>query len=235
MHYGSTAFGKVDLFGNRATTLETTGAIGQRAGLSAKDIAAIDALYPPGAVVDLYEGNGATQDVVCSLVVGDEGFFSYTFPDLDECDNDEARSIVLHDIPAGRVIRLYDSPSGSTDDDWVRIRVLQPVTEYVIPTFEQSFEDASVHVTYYPDNGLDGKVSRLVTSGNASPSVTIVQPTGESPFPTAASTSSTSRRRRTIPKTVSAAAPSCGPRTSMACSEPALRSSTPSSSPAPGS
>lgn len=184
MHYSSTAFGKIDFTtGDRLTTLQTSAAIGQRNGLSPKDIAAIDALYPPGAVVDLYEGNNATQNVVCSLVVADQGFVSYTFPELDECDNDEARSIVLRDVPGGRVIRLYDSPSGSNDDDWVRIRVLQPVTDYVIPTFENSFQDPSVQVTYHPDNGLDGKVSRLVASGNAFPSVTIELPTGDAAIP----------------------------------------------------
>lgn len=185
MHYSSTAFGKVDLFGDRLTTIQTTATIGQRNGLSPKDIAAINALYPPGggAIVDLYEGNGASQNVVCSLVVGAQGFFSYDFPDLDECDNDEARSLILHDVPGGRVIRLYDSPSGATDDDWVQIRVLQPVTSYTIPTFENSFEDAFVRVTYHPDNGLDGKVSRLVVSGNAIPNVAITKPSDGTSVP----------------------------------------------------
>jgi Astacin (Peptidase family M12A) len=49
MHYPATAFGKLDAFGNRLTTIITKPAgiaIGQRVGLSAGDIAAANRLFP---------------------------------------------------------------------------------------------------------------------------------------------------------------------------------------------
>jgi hypothetical protein len=118
-----------------------------------------------GPTVDLYEGNNASQNMVCSLPVGQTQV--YRFPDHAECDNDEARSLVLHNVSAGTVVILYDSSDGNLDDDWLAIRVKQDILTTSINTFQRSYSDANVDVIYAGDNDLDGKVSRLeVTSGD---------------------------------------------------------------------
>lgn len=120
---------------------------------------ASDAASP---TIDLYEGNNGSQNLVCSIP-GTPRAVNFQNDSLG-CDNDEARSLVLHDVPAGRVIRVYDSPSGATEDDWTSITVKRNISRRVIGTFQQDVDDASVRVVYHRNNGLDGKVSRLVVS-----------------------------------------------------------------------
>lgn len=177
MHYGMFSFGKKDENGNTLPTIQTVPpgiAIGQRSGLSSGDLAAISALYPAGPFVDFFEGNGATQDVVCSVMISES--MSTDFQEHGECDNDEARSLVLFDAPAGRVLRLFDSPAGSREDDWVEIVVKRDVEQKQIGSFETSFEDDDVRVTYIRNDGLDGKVSHLeVASSPSGPLVTLYE------------------------------------------------------------
>jgi hypothetical protein len=73
--------------------------------------------------------------------------------------NDEARSCILMDVTRGTVISVYDSPSASTSDDYTTITALDNISQLVLSTFEQSFSNSQVAVTYNKDNGLDGKVS----------------------------------------------------------------------------
>ena len=75
----------------------------------------------------------------------------------------------MHDATANLVLRLYDSPSADREDDWVEIRFKRQVARKQITTFERSFEDADVVVTYVRNNGLDGKVSHLESATRRSP------------------------------------------------------------------
>jgi endonuclease/exonuclease/phosphatase family metal-dependent hydrolase len=84
------------------------------------------------------------------------------------CTNDEASSLVLYDVPAGRVLRLFDDSDGNRGDDWVEIIAKRNIAKKIIVTLEQSFEDDDVRVNYHSRNGLPGiigltylKVSRL--------------------------------------------------------------------------
>ncbi|HEX8617795.1 MAG TPA: phospholipase D-like domain-containing protein, partial [Thermoanaerobaculia bacterium] len=116
-----------------------------------------------GSYLELYEGNDATQDVVCpfSLQRNKSLDFGDPLTGTDyRCDNDEARSMLIHDAPAGKVIRFYDDPYGRyQDDDWTEVIVKRPISRKYIGTFERSFEDADVRVIFHRDNGLDGKIS----------------------------------------------------------------------------
>lgn len=116
-----------------------------------------------GSYVELYEGNGGTQDVVCPIFVTRNKSLRFFDPLTGTdypCDNDEARSILLHDVPAGKVLRFYDDPDGRfQDDDWTEIITKRAVARKYVDTFEQSFEDADVKVIFHRDNGLDGKIS----------------------------------------------------------------------------
>jgi hypothetical protein len=109
--------------------------------------------------VVFFEGNNAERDYVCNVSMESEK--TLNFKKHRECVNDEVRSLILYDMPARRTLRLFDSPDGSRRDDWVEIVAKRKVSKKQINTFERSFEDADVRVTYHRDNGLDGKVSRL--------------------------------------------------------------------------
>lgn len=123
-----------------------------------------------GPTVDLHEGNGGTQNLVCTLPVGESE--TIRFPGHPECDNDEARSVILRDVPADRVLRVFDDPDGSRQDDWTEIETKRDVGELLIPTFEESFDNDDVRVSYHRHNGLDGKISRLeVDTGSAAPTI----------------------------------------------------------------
>ena len=112
-----------------------------------------------GAVVDLHEGNDASQNLLCTLQAGQSA--SVRFPGHPQCDNDEARSLRMHNIRAGTVLTLFDSPDGARNDDWAEITALRNIVTKIIPTFERSFSDADARVMYRRKDGLDGKVSRL--------------------------------------------------------------------------
>lgn len=115
-----------------------------------------------GPRIGLYEGNDGTQDHVC--VVSTEVDATYDFTgdsNTRYCDSDEARSAILFDVPAGRTVRMFDSPRGDTQDDWVEIVTKRDVTELLVPSLERDFENDDVRVIYHRNNGLDGKISRL--------------------------------------------------------------------------
>lgn len=102
----------------------------------------------------LYEGNGGSQNIV------------QRFPDTPGQNsrvtpNDEARSAKLLNVRVGAVITVYDSPDGSTNDDFCVIRVKKSSPEYTVATFERSYDDEYVSVSFARNNGLDGKVSRI--------------------------------------------------------------------------
>src|ERR1700744_3864831 len=109
-----------------------------------------------------YEGNNATQDIVCGVPgrvsieanIKNNGFKG--------CENDEARSARIVNLPAGTRISVYDSPSGSKDDDYTTIVLRRNITNLIIPSFETTNTNADREITYRRKNGLDGKISRIV-------------------------------------------------------------------------
>lgn len=124
-----------------------------------------------GSYLELYEGNGGTQDVVCPIAITATQPISFGDP-IDgydyRCDNDEARSMLLHDVPAGKVLTFYDDPSGNyRRDDWTEVFVKRAVSRKYLDTFERSFEDDDLRVVYHRNDGLDGKISAatIKTSG----------------------------------------------------------------------
>lgn len=105
------------------------------------------------------EGNNGTQNQKgeCSDAPGTKINFKKT----KGFTNDDARSVILFDVRAGAVIRIYDDPDGKTSDDYMEIKVKKQVQKYTINTFEQDINDETVEATYHRNNGLDGKVSRV--------------------------------------------------------------------------
>ena len=118
-----------------------------------------------------YEGNGCTQDVVFT--------YNSRIASDDNCkqrgtrcrgDNDEARSLRIGKTASANTrITVFDSPSGSQDDDYTVIEVVNPNfmedQGYCLRSFEQNFDtpnaNQGIFVDYFRHNGLDGKVSRV--------------------------------------------------------------------------
>jgi hypothetical protein len=105
-------------------------------------------------IIAFYEGNNATQNIV-QTVEDNPG------QDFRPTQNDEIRSAKLYGVRPGAEIRVYDSPDGATNDDFCIVNVKRNAPEYVIGSFERTYEDEYVRVTFIRNNGLDGKISRI--------------------------------------------------------------------------
>lgn len=112
-----------------------------------------------GGVI-FYEGNQASQDVVCGIP-GRVRIDINAQDDKLGCENDEARSARIVNLPAGTRISVYDSPSGSTSDDYTTITLRRHIDDLVIPSFESNVDNADIEMIFRRHNGLDGKVSRI--------------------------------------------------------------------------
>lgn len=112
------------------------------------------------AAVILTRGNGGTQRISCTIGLTRSGFWN--IQKEPHCHNDDARSVNLMAARKGTVITLYDSPSGSTGDDYTKIRVKQDLVKvWNISTLEESGENDQIAVEHRHVNGLDGKVSAV--------------------------------------------------------------------------
>ena len=109
-----------------------------------------------------YEGNDATQDRLFSFST--ETSRSWNCKKGD-CENDEARSVVLYHVKPGTRIYIYDSPKSKEEDrkedDWTEIKVKKYIAKVVIESFEKNRDEDDVYVKYHRKNGLDGKVSYI--------------------------------------------------------------------------
>ena len=109
-----------------------------------------------------YEGNDATQDRIFSFST--ETSRSWNCKKGD-CENDEARSVVLYHVKPGTRIYIYDSPKSKEEDrkkdDWTEIKVKKYIAKVVIGSFEKNRDEDDVYVEYHKHNGLDGKVSYI--------------------------------------------------------------------------
>lgn len=88
------------------------------------------------------------------------------FTDSNAHDNDSAESVILRNVHAGALIRIFDHPNGRTNDDYAHILVRATTPrDYCLPTFEpigDSLTDDFIEMTYHNvGNDLDDKVSRV--------------------------------------------------------------------------
>ncbi len=82
-----------------------------------------------------------------------------TDTDYDIDYNDAARSVQLHNVPAGTTIRVTDAPDGDKTDDYTDIYVKKSGCLIKVNSFEDSYENDHIKVAYHEHNGLDGKIS----------------------------------------------------------------------------
>ncbi len=109
--------------------------------------------------VILYEGNDCSENTIGET--DDSTPQEINFKERYEFENDETRSVLLINVRSGISIRLFDHPRGDLDDDWVEIQVIGSISEVCVDSYEQSYRDNLLNVTFHEHNGLDGKVSRL--------------------------------------------------------------------------
>ncbi|NRD75250.1 metallophosphoesterase [Shewanella sp. VB17] len=125
-------------------------------------------VYPPGTYEQeplfvFYEGNNGTQNIVCT-VPGVNGKVDMKDHDYS-CDENETRSVVLEQMPAGTEVIVFDADSYDYNDDYAEITVLKEIlTSYTINSFEDDFNDGTVDVNFHKkqDGDLDGKVTTLL-------------------------------------------------------------------------
>jgi hypothetical protein len=109
-----------------------------------------------------YEGYGGSQNKLGNDVSDAAGqSYNLTKPNPTHIPNDEARSVVLYNVRVGAVLSVYDNAEGKTDDDWCEIVVKRLVQQETVASFEETYENENVRVTYHRQNGLNGKVSHI--------------------------------------------------------------------------
>lgn len=118
----------------------------------------------PGSfpLVEIFEGADETRDFVCGLALDSDRRIDLTA--AHECGGASEQAFTLRDVPAGQVIRFFDSPDGSRDDDWIEIVPKRHIAVRRFESFEQNIDDAEVTVTYFRRDGLDGEVSFMETT-----------------------------------------------------------------------
>lgn len=79
----------------------------------------------------------------------------------DRFADNKAHSIKLTNVPAGTVIRLFDSPLGNRFEDWVEIQVKRPIVSYTVVRLDDQYYDQYVNVVYYREKEIMGEVSRM--------------------------------------------------------------------------
>ncbi|MBC9909394.1 hypothetical protein [Chitinophaga varians] len=105
-------------------------------------------------IIVFYEGNNGTENIV-QTVEDTPG------QDFKPVKNDEIRSMKLYGVRQGCEITVYDSPDAATNDDFTIVNVKKISPEYTVGTFEKSYDDDTVTVSFINNNGLDGKISRI--------------------------------------------------------------------------
>ncbi len=132
--------------------------------LSNGDVGGIEFMYGNVGLLSFYEGNYGSQSHICETLPANQKLKLTSLRDgphgqVDDCPNDEIRSMRLRSVQPGLMLRVYDDSRCVTSDDWTEIRVKQFVSNYLVSTFQQSTNNSSVQISHYPKNGLDGKIS----------------------------------------------------------------------------
>lgn len=122
-----------------------------------------------GGVIEVYRNHKTTNNrglSRCKYSLNKKR--KINFKKKKACKNDAVKSVVLlggHDgIKKGTRIRLFDSPKGKKNDDWLEIKVLRDIpawTRFHLPTLHMSYKGHFLKVKYHKKNGLNGKVSRM--------------------------------------------------------------------------
>lgn len=110
------------------------------------------------SAITLYEGNNATQDVVCDVPIN--SYHRFNFNGIYGCKNDEARSLRINKARAGTLIQLYGNWDQQTNEAYATVKVKTDILFPVaVGSFDSSRSEAQWQITKYGPNTLDGKIS----------------------------------------------------------------------------
>ncbi|WP_260957627.1 hypothetical protein [Pseudomonas citri] len=114
--------------------------------------------FSDGKVV-LYEGNGASQSIVCTVSLAPDTRFNFG----EGCSNDEARSAKILSARAGTRFSVYGNRDQKEDQGFARVEIVSDITQpVIIDSFERSHDEGSWKIISHADAGqLDGKVSSM--------------------------------------------------------------------------
>lgn len=113
----------------------------------------------PEPLALFYEGNSGKQNIVKVISLSKNSNIK-----LSKSENDEARSVILYNVPDGQLLSVYDSPNASEQDDWSEIYIKKSLTKAVIDSFNHNIENENYEIHSHPNNGLDGKISYIKIS-----------------------------------------------------------------------
>jgi len=99
-------------------------------------------------IIVFYEGNNGSGHIV-QTVEDTPG------QNFKPNHNEAIRSAKLYGVRAGCELSMFDSPDGSTHDNFCIVNVKRDSPEYTVNSFERSYEDEYVVVTYIRENGQD--------------------------------------------------------------------------------
>jgi len=109
-------------------------------------------------LIAFYEGVDGTQNIVQTV----EDIPGQNFHPVR---NEAIRSAKLYGVRAGCRIDICKSPEGSESDTFCIVQVKRVSPEYIVNTFERSYEDEYAIVSYIRIGGdLDGSVGRIKIS-----------------------------------------------------------------------
>lgn len=71
--------------------------------------------------IRMYEGFDGKQENLCTITISTAPYWIQGEVDKEfGCDNDEIRSMKIHNLPAGSYVTLYNDPKCGDHDDWQR-------------------------------------------------------------------------------------------------------------------
>ncbi len=110
--------------------------------------------------ITFYEGNSATQKVVCDVMLA--GNPKFNMNGTYGCSNDEARSLIIHKAQKGTMITLYGNYNHNGDEGYAVIEVTQDILQpMLVGTFNPNYTASHWKLTRYGPNTLDGKISSV--------------------------------------------------------------------------
>jgi endonuclease/exonuclease/phosphatase family metal-dependent hydrolase len=110
-------------------------------------------------VVELLEGSDPRNDFLCNLSL--RSGRDILVDGRRSCAGDTKSAFRLSDVPAGHVIRMYESARGSRSEDWLEITAKRPIASRRFDSLEKTVEDADVRVRYHGEDGFNGQISRV--------------------------------------------------------------------------
>jgi len=119
------------------------------------------AIHPANAfpVAELLESRDPRGSYLCNVPL--EAGRNILVERLQDCKGDTKSAFRLTDIPAGHVIRIYESASGDQREDWLEITAKRYIAARSFGSLETPVDDAEVRVRYHSEDGFKGRIGRI--------------------------------------------------------------------------